>query len=117
MDLSLAGHLVAPTSRLNNWVQLPQEILLTPCSSSTLNPTSCFCSDNLNVHDLDYINSSVATWVLTRRYTVIGYLKGKNTTKVGPVTTGNHKGFESEKVRKKGLLKVLKKVVGKKKDF
>ena len=28
-----------------------------------------------------------------------------------------HKGFESEKVRKKGLLKVLKKVVGKKKDF
>ena len=28
-----------------------------------------------------------------------------------------HIGFESEKVRKKGLLKVLKKVVGKKKDF
>ena len=70
-----------PASRLNNWVQLPQEILPTPCSSSTLNPTSCFCSDNFNVHDLDYINSSVATWVFTRRYTVIGYLKGKNTTK------------------------------------
>ena len=28
-----------------------------------------------------------------------------------------HKGFESEKVKKKGLLKVLKKVSGKKKDF
>ena len=33
------------------------------------------------------------------------------------LTPGVHKGFESEKVRKKGLLKVLKKVVGKKKDF